>query len=93
MGILIAIFGICDTESPYIRVVQVMILIKSCHSHLSGEEHWRNVLFQNQTIDVLSSLKALTNSATFLATYNAILLLRDVKLANTCYHHRLLVYS
>ena len=38
-------------------------------------------------------LKALTHGAIFLATCNAILLLRDVKLANTSFHHRSLIYS
>ena len=32
-------------------------------------------------------IKALSHGAIFLATCNAILLLRDVKLANTSYHH------
>ena len=35
---------------------------------------------------------ALSHGAIFLATYNAILLVGDVKLANTCFHHILLVY-
>ena len=35
-------------------------------------------------------VKALTHGAIFLATCNAILLLEDVKLANTSFHHRLL---
>ena len=39
-----------------------------------------------------SSHKALSHGAIFLATCNAILLLGDVKLANTCFHHSLLVY-
>ena len=38
-------------------------------------------------------LKALTHGAIFLATCKAILLLGDVKLANTSFHHRLLIYS
>ena len=38
-------------------------------------------------------IKALTHGAIFLATCNANLLLGDVKLANTSFHHRLLIYS
>ena len=38
-------------------------------------------------------LKALSHGAIFLATCNAILLLVDVKLANTRFHHSLLIYS
>ena len=38
------------------------------------------------------SLKALTHGAIFLATCKAILLLGDVKLANTSFHHSLLMY-
>ena len=37
-------------------------------------------------------LKALSHGAIFLATCNAVLLLGDVKLANTSFHHSLLVY-
>ena len=44
------------------------------------------------TIDHLT-VKALTHGTIFLATCNAILLLGDVKLANTSFHHRLLIYS
>ena len=33
-------------------------------------------------------LKALSHDAIFLATCNAILLLGNLKLANTCFHHR-----
>ena len=40
-----------------------------------------------------TQLKALSHGAIFLATCNAILLLGDVKLANTCFHHSLLIYS
>ena len=36
-------------------------------------------------------LKALSHGAIFLATCNAILLLVDVKLANTRFHHSLLI--
>ena len=39
------------------------------------------------------ALKALSHGAIFLATCNAILLLVDVKLANTRFHHSLLIYS
>ena len=38
-------------------------------------------------------VKALSHGAIFLATCNAILLLVDVKLANTRFHHSLLIYS
>ena len=38
-------------------------------------------------------VKALSHGAIFLATCNAILLLGDVKLANTCFHHDLVIYS
>ena len=38
------------------------------------------------------SIKALSHGAIFLASCNAILLLGDVKLANTCFHHSLLIY-
>ena len=38
-------------------------------------------------------IKVLSHGAIFLATYNAILLLVDVKLANTRFHHSLLIYS
>ena len=38
-------------------------------------------------------LKALSHGAIFLATCNAILLLVDVKLANTRFHHSLRIYS
>ena len=38
-------------------------------------------------------IKALSHGAIFLAICNAILLLVDVKLANTRFHHSLLVYS
>ena len=38
-------------------------------------------------------IKALSHGAIFLATCNAILLLVDVKLANTRFHHSLLIYS
>ena len=38
------------------------------------------------------NLKALSHDAIFLATCNAILLLRDVKLANTSFHQSLLIY-
>ena len=41
----------------------------------------------------MTSLKALSRGAIFLATCNAILLLVDVKLANTRFHHSLLIYS
>ena len=41
----------------------------------------------------MTSLKALSHGAIFLATCNAILLLVDVKLANTRFHHSLLIYS
>ena len=37
--------------------------------------------------------KALSHGTIFLATCNAILLLVDVKLANTRFHHSLLIYS
>ena len=37
--------------------------------------------------------KALSHGAIFLATCNAILLLVDVKLANTRFNHSLLIYS
>ena len=37
-------------------------------------------------------LEALSHGAMFLATCNAILLMGDVKLANTCFRHSLLVY-
>ena len=37
--------------------------------------------------------KALSHGAIFLATCNAILILVDVKLANTRFHHSLLIYS
>ena len=36
-------------------------------------------------------IKALSHGAIFLATCNAILLLVDVKLANTLFHHSLLI--
>ena len=36
--------------------------------------------------------KALSDSAIFVAACNAILLLGDVKLANTCFHHSLPIY-
>ena len=39
-----------------------------------------------------SSLKALSHDAIFLATCNAILPFGDVKLANTSFHHSLLIY-
>ena len=38
------------------------------------------------------ALKALSHGAIFLATCNAILLLVDVNLANTRFHHSLLIY-
>ena len=38
-------------------------------------------------------VKALSHGAIFLATCNAILLLGDVQLANTCFHHSLPIYS
>ena len=38
-------------------------------------------------------IKALSHGAIFLATCNAIRLLVDVKLANTRFHHSLLIYS
>jgi hypothetical protein len=38
-------------------------------------------------------LKAMLHGAIFLATCNAILLLRDVKLPNTSFHHTLLMFS
>ena len=37
--------------------------------------------------------KALSHGAIFLATCNAILLLGDVKLANTSFHHSLLIFN
>ena len=48
------------------------------------------MLFQNK--QNIFRLKALSHSAIFLATCNAILLLGDVKLANTSFHHSLLIY-
>ena len=39
------------------------------------------------------NVKALSHGAIFFATCNAILLLVDVKLANTRFHHSLLIYS
>ena len=44
--------------------------------------------------DVTSMIrfKALSQDAIFLATYNAILLLGDVKSANTSFHQSLLIY-
>ena len=44
-------------------------------------------------LEFLRPLKILSHGAIFLATCNAILLLEDVKLANTCFHHSLLIYS
>ena len=41
--------------------------------------------------NVYSPLKALSHGAIFPATCNAILLLGDVNLANTSFHHRLLI--
>ena len=38
----------------------------------------------------MGTLKALSHGAIFLATCNAILILGDVKLANTSFHHSLL---
>ena len=38
------------------------------------------------------TVKALSHGAIFLATCNAILLMGDIKLANTSFHHSLLVY-
>ena len=45
-----------------------------------------------RNIHVYSSVKALSHDAIFLATCDAILLLGDVKLANTSFHHSLLMY-
>ena len=42
---------------------------------------------------MFATLKALSHDAIFLATCNAILLLRDVELANTRLHSNLLMYS
>ena len=47
-------------------------------------------MIQNNMYD---ALKAVSHGAIFLATCNAILLLVDVKLANTRFHHSLLIYS
>ena len=41
---------------------------------------------------VSNNVKALTHGAIFLATCNAIVLLGDVKLANTCFRHSLRIY-
>ena len=49
--------------------------------------------FQSNLINKPKELKALSHGAIFLATCNATLLLVDVKLANTCFHHSLLKYS
>ena len=40
-----------------------------------------------------ANIKAMSHGALFLATCNAILLLRDVNLANTRLHYILLMYS
>ena len=53
---------------------------------MGRSEYTINSNFQN-------NLKALSHGAIFLATCNAILLLVDVKLANTRFHHSLLIYS
>ena len=42
--------------------------------------------------NVYFPLKALSHGAIFLATCDQIVLLGDVKLANTSFHHRLLIY-
>ena len=47
---------------------------------------------QPHTGELLAELKALSHDVVFLATCNAILLLGYVKLTNTCFHHRLLIY-
>ena len=49
--------------------------------------------FQKENIDALTLVKVLSRGAIFLATCKAILLLGDVKLANTCFHHTLLIRS
>ena len=46
----------------------------------------------DESWEVRVCVKALSHGAIFLATCNAILLLGDVKLANTCFHHSLLIY-
>ena len=51
-----------------------------------------NILLECYLIYRLT-VKALSHGAIFLATCNAILLLGDVKLAKTCFHHSLLKYS
>ena len=48
---------------------------------------------KEQEFRFTSLLKALSHGAIFLATCNIILLLGDVKLANACFHHSLLIYS
>ena len=48
---------------------------------------------QDPEMQTQKTVKALTDGAIFFATCNAILPLGDVKLANTSFHHRLLIYS
>ena len=52
-----------------------------------------NMKLRQLRADDVVRLKALSHGAIFLATCNAILLLGDVKLAKTCFHHSLLKYS
>ena len=47
----------------------------------------------HEMVKELQVLKALSHGAIFFATCNAVLLLVDVKLANTLFHHSLLIYS
>ena len=50
---------------------------------LADHTNWNlNIIFKNY-----GSNKGLSHGAIFLATWNAILFLRDVKLANTCFLH------
>ena len=60
------------------------------HKH----EHMHSPYKKKATLNIheyLLCLKALSHGAIFLATCNAILLLVDVKLANTRFHHSLLI--
>ena len=47
----------------------------------------------HEMVKELQVLKTLSHGAIFFATCNAILLLVDVKLANTLFHHSLLIYN
>ena len=61
------------------------------------QENWSVTVilwkFKGMIQNNMMRLKALSHGTIFFATCNAILLLLDVELANTRFHHSLLTYS